>query len=444
MRLSTLFFLLGLLLALAWGILLSFTLSTKSPLLYVGEGVISFSLVILFYFYWKVVKPLHSIASGMELLREQDFSSRLAPVGQAEADRIVEMFNRMMDQLKNERLRLREQNHFLDLLINVSPMGVIILTFDEQISMLNTAALRFLGYTSAEELMGKRLEELDTPLAEEVSRLPKDTTDTIRLSDAKIYRCSRLSFVDRGFAHPFVLIESLTTEVVKAEKKAYEKVIRMIAHEVNNTTAGITSTLETVGDALETLEEETGDLREVMQVCVERCLGMSRFITNFANVVKIPEPSLEQMRLNDRVTACRMFMETICRERQITLHNELCAENPKVWMDTALFEQVLVNIIKNAAESIGQGGDIFIRTSVSPVMLEIADTGKGISKEVETKLFSPFFSTKPHGQGIGLIFIREVLTRHGCAFSLRTYSDGLTRFRISFPARRADLPGKNG
>lgn len=444
MRLSTLFFLLGLLLALVWGILLSFTLSTKSPLLYVGEGVISFSLVILFYFYWKVVKPLHSIASGMELLREQDFSSRLAPVGQAEADRIVEMFNRMMDQLKNERLRLREQNHFLDLLINVSPMGVIILTFDEQISMLNTAALRFLGYTSAEELMGKRLEELDTPLAEEVSRLPKDTTDTIRLSDAKIYRCSRLSFVDRGFAHPFVLIESLTTEVVKAEKKAYEKVIRMIAHEVNNTTAGITSTLETVGDALETLEEETGDLREVMQVCVERCLGMSRFITNFANVVKIPEPSLEQVRLNDRVTACRMFMETICRERQITLHNELCAENPKVWMDTALFEQVLVNIIKNAAESIGQGGDIFIRTSVSPVMLEIADTGKGISKEVETKLFSPFFSTKPHGQGIGLIFIREVLTRHGCAFSLRTYSDGLTRFRISFPARRADLPGKNG
>lgn len=444
MRLSTLFFLLGLLLALVWGILLSFTLSTKSPLLYVGEGVISFSLVILFYFYWKVIKPLHSIASGMDLLREQDFSSRLAPVGQAEADRIVEMFNRMMDQLKNERLRLREQNHFLDLLINVSPMGVIILTFDEQISMLNTAALRFLGYTSAEELMGKRLEELDTPLAEEVSRLPKDTTDTIRLSDAKIYRCSRLSFVDRGFAHPFVLIESLTAEVVKAEKKAYEKVIRMIAHEVNNTTAGITSTLKTVGDALETLEEETGDLREVMQVCVERCLGMSRFITNFANVVKIPEPSLEQVRLNDRVTACRMFMETICRERQITLHNELCAENPKVWMDTALFEQVLVNIIKNAAESIGQGGDIFIRTSVSPVMLEIADTGKGISKEVETKLFSPFFSTKPHGQGIGLIFIREVLTRHGCAFSLRTYSDGLTRFRISFPARRADLPGKNG
>ena len=432
MKLKTLFFLLALLLLGAWGILFFFVLKEKGTLVYVGEAVVTVSLIVLVYFYRKVVQPLNSIANGMDLLREQDFSSRLAPVRQAEADRIVDMFNRMMDQLKNERLRLREQNHFLDLLINVSPMGVVILDFDGKISMLNMAAMRFLGYTVADELVGKRFQDLDAPLAGEIARLPKDTVDTIRLSDAMIYRCSRLSFVDRGFAHPFVLIESLTTEVVKAEKKAYEKVIRMIAHEVNNTTAGITSTLETVGEALKEMDD-TEDIQEVMKVCVERCYGMSSFITNFANVVKIPEPSLEQVRLNDRVTACRMFMETVCRDRRITFHNELCPENPTVRIDTVLFEQVLVNIIKNAAESIGECGDIYIRTTASPVTLEIADSGKGISREVEAKLFSPFFSTKPNGQGIGLIFIREVLTKHGCTFSLRTYPDGLTRFRISFP-----------
>lgn len=432
MKLKTLFFLLALLLLGAWGILFFFTLKERGTLVYVGEAVVTVSLIVLVYFYRKVVQPLNSIANGMDLLREQDFSSRLAPVRQAEADRIVDMFNRMMDQLKNERLRLREQNHFLDLLINVSPMGVVILDFDGKISMLNAAALRFLGYTATDELTGRRFQDLDAPLAGEIARLPKDTSDTIRLSDAMIYRCSRLSFIDRGFAHPFVLIESLTTEVVKAEKKAYEKVIRMIAHEVNNTTAGITSTLETVGEALKEMDD-TEDIQEVMKVCVERCYGMSRFITNFANVVKIPEPSLEQVRLNDRVTACRMFMETVCRDRRITFHNELCPENPTVRIDTVLFEQVLVNIIKNAAESIGECGDIYIRTTASPVTLEIADSGKGISREVEAKLFSPFFSTKPNGQGIGLIFIREVLTKHGCTFSLRTYPDGLTRFRISFP-----------
>lgn len=433
MKLKTLFFLLALLLLGAWGILFFFVLKEKGTLVYVGEAVVTVSLIVLVYFYRKVVQPLNSIANGMDLLREQDFSSRLAPVRQAEADRIVDMFNRMMDQLKNERLRLREQNHFLDLLINVSPMGVVILDFDGKISMLNAAALRFLGYTATDELTGRRFQDLDAPLAGEIARLPRDTVETIRLSDAMIYRCSRLSFIDRGFAHPFVLIESLTTEVVKAEKKAYEKVIRMIAHEVNNTTAGITSTLETVGEALKEMDD-TEDIQEVMKVCVERCYGMSRFITNFANVVKIPEPSLEQVRLNDRVTACRMFMETVCRDRRITFHNELCPENPTVRIDTVLFEQVLVNIIKNAAESIGECGDIYIRTTASPVTLEIADSGKGISREVEAKLFSPFFSTKPNGQGIGLIFIREVLTKHGCTFSLRTYPDGLTRFRISFPA----------
>ena len=435
MRLKTLFFLLALLLIVVWGILLMLALESGKTLFYVGEGVTTLSLIVLVYFYRKLVMPLNSIANGIDLLREQDFSSRLSKVGQAEADRIVTMFNGMMDQLKNERLRLREQNHFLDLLISVSPMGVVILDFDGKVSMLNTAALRFLGYTSQTDLIGKNFSALDAPLAEEINRLDKDSTDTIRLNDSMIYRCSRLSFVDRGFPHPFILIESLTSEVVKAEKKAYEKVIRMIAHEVNNTTAGITSTLETVNEALEEMDD-TADLRDVMKVCVERCYGMSRFITNFANVVKIPDPQLEQVRLNDRVSACKRFMETICRDRDITLHNELCADNPLVWMDTVLFEQVLVNIIKNAAESIGQSGDIYIRTSASPAVLEVADTGAGISREVEAKLFSPFFSTKPNGQGIGLIFIREVLSKHGCTFSLRTWPDGLTRFRINFPEKK--------
>ena len=388
-------------------------------------------LVYLVYFYRKVIKPLNSIAGGMDLLRAQDFSSRLAPVGQREADRIVQVFNRMMDQLKEERLRLREQNHFLDLLISVSPMGVMILTLDEKISMTNKAALEFMDEGPEENLIGKGMDELNGTLAEELKRLPKGATETIRLSNSRIYRCSRLSFIDRGFAHPFYLIESLTSDVMKAEKKAYEKVIRMIAHEVNNSVAGIASTLDTVNDALQTIDD-TEDLQEVMKVCIERSFSMSRFITNFADVVKIPEPQLEEVSLNDRVFACKRFMENVCQSRDIDLQMNLCEENPTVSIDTSLFEQVLINIIKNAAESIGEKGCITIRTSASPLMLEIGDTGQGINKETETMLFTPFFSTKPNGQGIGLIFIREVLMKHNCNFSLRTYPDGITRFRICF------------
>lgn len=430
MRIKGFFYILVFLLLALGGVLLYLSSQLNTIFFYIGEGLILFILIYLAFFYRKLVKPLNTIGSGMELLREQDFSSRLSPVGQYEADRVVNIFNRMMEQLKNERLRLREQNHFLDLLIKASPMGVIITTLDDDLSELNPMALKMFG-VRPENVLGKKMKEIDSPLARELVNIPKGETVTVRLNDSNIYRCTHSSFIDRGFQHPFFLVESLTDEVMKAEKKAYEKVIRMIAHEVNNTTAGITSTLDTVEQALSS-EEGMDDICDVMRVCTDRCFSMSRFITRFADVVKIPEPTVSRANLNDLVFTCKRFMEGMCNDRRIKLRMEIDETLKDVMLDSSLFEQVLVNIIKNAAESIETDGEIIIRT-LSPATIEVTDNGKGISKETEAKLFSPFFSTKPNGQGIGLIFIREVLMRHGCTFSLRTYADGLTKFRIIFP-----------
>ena len=376
------------------------------------EGIVILTIIYLFVFYSRIIKPLTIIGNGMDLLKEQDFSSRLSRVGQKEADRIVDIFNKMMEQLKNERLHLREQNHFLDLLVN-------------------PAAHKMLGVPSLPDIVGKRLSELDSPLAAELEPIPLYDSQTVRLNDANIYKCTHSSFVDRGFHHSFYLVEMLTQEVFKAEKKAYEKVIRMIAHEVNNTTAGITSTLDTL-EATFSEMQDTEDICEVLRVSIERCYSMSHFITKFADVVRIPEPQAKTQPLNAVVFSCKRFMETICLNRNIRIVMDLDPVSPIVNLDNSLFEQVLVNIIKNASESIDHDGEIYIRTSRNPVCLEIADTGKGIDKETEAKLFSPFFSTKRGGQGIGLIFIREVLQKHNCSFSLRTYADGLTRFRILF------------
>ena len=420
------------------GAMLIYLVKEISPLhLYIAEVVIALILIFLIIFYRKIVKPMNIIGSGMELLREQDFSSRLSKVGQYEADRIVNVFNRMMDQLKNERLRLREQNHFLDLLIQASPMGVVITTLDGDISQLNPMGMKMMG-VHLEDVIGKKMQSIDSPLAEKLASIPKDYTSVVRLNDANVYKCTHSSFIDRGFHHPFYLIERMTEEVMRAEKRAYEKVIRMIAHEVNNTTAGITSTLDTVEQAL-SIEEGMEDICDVMRVCIERCFSMSRFITRFADVVKIPEPTLTPAKLNDLVSMCKRFMEGMCNDRNIILWLECDPKVVPVRLDVSLFEQTLVNIIKNAVESIEYApegsvkqGRVVVRT-IAPTTIEVVDNGPGIAKETEAKLFSPFFSTKPNGQGIGLMFIREVLMRHGCTFSLRTYSDGLTRFRIIFP-----------
>ena len=104
-------------------------------------------------------------------------------------------------------------------------------------------------------------------------------------------------------------------------------------------------------------------------------------------------------------------------------------------LDEVLFEQVLLNIVKNSIESIGRGGTVEIVLRPDPPSLTVIDDGPGISEEARQRLFTPFYSSKPQGQGLGLIFINDVLTKHNCRFSLATSAtDGLTRFHIIFPS----------
>ncbi len=243
MRISWIFSLILLLIA---GALVSLILIDSGSLAYkLVWAVALLGVVLLMVFYRHVMRPLRTIANGVDLLRAQDFSSRLSPVGQREADRIVDMFNGMMASLKHERLKLREQNHFLDLLIDVSPMGIILIGTDGKISGGNRAAARFLDIDSPKQMIGLTPENIHSTLGKVLSNLKEREVRVVRLNDSMVYRCSRLSFMESGISHPFYLIEKLTDEVMKAERKSYEKVIRMMAHEVNNSLAGKISVNET-------------------------------------------------------------------------------------------------------------------------------------------------------------------------------------------------------
>lgn len=431
MKLSVYFFILISLLLFLFGWILTHARDLFSANVAITGLIIIVVVFYILFFYRKTVRPLQNISNGMDLLKEQDFSSRLRKVGQYEADKVVSIFNKMMEQLKNERLRLREQNEFMDLLIHASPMGVIVMNYDNEVADINPAGLRMLGLQHLDSIKGKKLSQCSEHVLIDLTAIKMNETDTLTLNDGAIYKCTLASFIDKGFPRSFYLIESLTDEVRRAEKKAYEKVIRMISHEVNNTTAGLTSTLDTVEKELEYVTN-TEDMREAMRVCIERCYGMSKFITNFADVVKIPKAERTPTDLNALIKSSARFMEVMCTHRNIHLSYTLDENLSLIDLDASLFEQVLLNIIKNSAESIEQNGEIRIQTSQNPRMITISDNGKGIPKHVESKLFSPFFSTKSFGQGIGLLFIREVLFQHHFAYSLRTDADGWTRFVIKF------------
>ena len=418
------FIIVGVFAALMW-----LTFSIRPVIFYVTEGVLVVAIAYLCFFYRKVIRPIDALTSGMELLRDQDMSTTLSTTGQKETDEIVKTFNALITRLRNEHLRLDEQNTFLNLLIDASPMGVILCDLSGNVRSMNPAAQQML-----------------TPaLSEALKSLPLGEDTTFRLSNSQIYHLSHLSFLDRGYQHPFFLIESLTSEVMKAEKAAYEKVIRMIAHEVNNNVAGIVSTL----DLIQT-EVPDGTAQEALEASRERTRKMAEFVTRFANVVKVPEPQLTLCDLSEEVEACHSFLEGLCQTHHIHLTFNLTDEAIPVHLDTTLFQQALVNIVKNAIESIipvpsKRKGFISIKVAKHSTSLPrregqgggsliITDNGKGISPEVAQHIFTPFYSTKPQGQGLGLLLIRDILTKHGCTFTLLTSpDDGLTRFTIMFP-----------
>lgn len=400
---------------------------TPLKVLLVAEGCIVAILILMSVLYRSLIRPVSALINGVDLLREQDFSSRLSKVGQWDADKVVALFNDLMARLKKERLRVREQNHFLDLLIEASPMGIIILGTDNRVMMANKAAVVIL---KEEQLPGKALGELDTALGTELATLEKGEKKTVRLSDTKIFRLSRLSFMDQGYQRPFFMIESLTDEVMRAEKAAYEKVIRVIAHEVNNSMAGITSIFDLLSDYF---ADNEPDLKAAVASCSDRAMGLSRFITSYANVVRIPEPVLSRVDLVGHVESILPFLRDMCGETVgiVTMFPDVPVS---VDIDTTLMEQAIINLVKNSLDSIGsRHGTVTLRISVDPPELEIIDDGPGITPEAASKLFTPFFSTKPTGQGLGLMFVAEILRRHKCGFNLSTSPvDSLTRFTIRF------------
>jgi len=402
MKLKHYFLLLAVGIVLLAGVALFATFRSHPTLFYVTEGFVVLILFYLWYFYRKTIRPYDTLIGGMELVRELDLTTRLAPSGQHETDIIVRTFNDLLGRLRSEHLRLEEQYTFLNLLIDASPMGVIQCDLDGNTTSMNPAA---------REMLSPSIEET-------IHALPLGETTTVRIPGGpQLFRISHLSFPDRGFQHPFFLIESLTSEIRLAEKAAYERVIRMIAHEVNNSVAGIIGSL-------------TGDE-------AERLTALSSFVSRFAEVVKIPQPQLQLCDLSEEVEACRPFLENLCTQAHVHIDFRLTDEAVPVHLDTVLFQQVLINIVKNAVESIGTTQGLVTLEVTTPATLTITDNGHGIPPAIAKNLFTPFFSTKPQGQGLGLLLIRDILTSHHCTFNLLTDpEDHLTRFTIQFPIQK--------
>lgn len=409
-------------------LVLTFIIFQENRILFIAsEVLVILSLIVFWQLYRQLLSPLKTLMQGIDAIRERDFNVKFVTTGKFEMDQLINVYNTMIDELREERTKQEQQHFFLEKLINTSPTGIIILDFDESIHQINPLALSLLGLEE-KALLGKPVHSVLHPLLLEISRLHSGESKTVQVNGIETYKLQKSHFIDRGFARYFIMLEELTVEILAAEKKAYGKVIRMMAHEVNNTVGPVNSILQSTLQS----QQNSPVINNALQVAIDRNLHLNQFMRNFADIVRLPVPQVKSIDLHRLVQHTGQLMTLSAGEKEIEFHYALANGPIMIRADNLQLEQALINIVKNAIEAIPGKGSIHFITQAWPKQLVIRDTGKGIAPEVADQLFSPFFSTRKDGQGIGLTLTREILLNHGFEFSLKTIAPGNTEFVIRF------------
>ena len=369
---------------------------------------------------------------GAEAIKDSDFNVKFVANGKYKMDQLITVYNHMIDELRTERTKQEQQHLFLTKLIYTSPTGILILDYDENIQEINPKALKLLNVLP-NEVLKKPISSFSHPVLSQVTLLQSGESKTITFNGATKYKLQKSHFIDRGFARHFVMIEELTQEILAAEKKAYGKLIRMMAHEVNNTIGLVNSILQSTL-ATENLwkEEETGALQKALEIAVDRNYNLNSFMRNFADVVRLPEPDKKTIDLHKLIRSVSGLMERKAVEKQVEFAYHISETPLYISAEEQQMEQALINLVKNAIEAIEEKRMVSFTTDSNSKQLLITDSGKGIPGSSDGQLFSPFFSTKKDGQGIGLTLVKEILVNHEFEFSLKTEQPGMTAFMIRF------------
>jgi two-component system, NtrC family, nitrogen regulation sensor histidine kinase NtrY len=388
--------------------------------LFAVEALFVLSLILGFLVLRSVRAPLELVRTGAGLLADQDFASRFRETGQTEVDTLVRVYNAMLERLRQERLRLEEQHLFLDRVLTASPSGMLTLDLEKRVDYMNPAAERILG-VSRDAALGRHLAEIGPALAVELDGIAVGESAVRALHGARRVRCARIEYLERGFPRSFFLIEELTEELRASEKSAYHKLIRMMSHEVNNSAGAVRSLLGSFAAYARHLPaDDRRDFDDALGVAGTRLANLTSFMNGFADVVRLPDPERRPCDLRRLLEDLRVLLRPELERRQIRWVWDASVELPPISLDKNQIEQVLVNVLHNACQAIGEGGAIRVSLSRDEgrPRLTIRDDGPGIAPEVRALLFTPFFTTKPYGRGLGLVVAQEILSRHGFAFGL--------------------------
>jgi len=373
---------------------------------------------------------VRALTDGVASIRDHDFSVSIAAPKDDSLRELVAAYNSLGDLLRRERLDLFQRELLLDTGIQTTPLALVLTNAAGRIVFSNLAARQLL-------FQGRKLEGLELtsvlqsapdPLREAVAG-NTDTLFTMQLgAEAEVFHLSQRRFVLNAQSHRLLLLKQLTRELAAQEVAVWKKVIRVIAHELNNSLAPISS-LAHSGMML-AHAPDTARLERVFSTIAGRAAHLATFIDGYARFAKLPKPRVAPVEWKN-------FFGRLEGTTSFTFGAEL--PSASAVFDATQFEQVMINLLKNAAESGSSPDDITVTVHATNDgrtrgwMIEVADRGTGLTEETLRDALLPFYSTKPSGTGLGLTLCREIVEAHGGRLSLANREGGGAAITIWLP-----------
>ncbi|MCL7959363.1 MAG: ATP-binding protein [marine benthic group bacterium] len=367
----------------------------------------------------RLVRPLHAVSNMLEALREGDYSLRTrAPAKDDALGLILHEVNQLAGSFHNQRLDALEASNLLTRVMTV--IDVALFSFDDhdRLRLINRAGEHLLG-RSEEQVLGHTAEELGLSdcLGGETPRV----MDVAVAEGLGRWELRRRSFRWEGRPHRLVVLADLSQVLREEERVAWQRLIRVLSHEINNSLTPIKSiatSLSALLDRRDADDDDDEDLKEGLQVIAGRSEALGRFMSSYARLAKLPHPQKRELSVREWVRRVASLESRI--EVEV-----LDTPDVRVEADGDQLDQLLINLLDNAVDaSLETGGGVRISWAEVEGHLEvrIEDEGPGLAQTAN--LFVPFFTTKPKGSGIGLALSRQIVEAHGGRVKLRNRTDG--------------------
>jgi len=366
-----------------------------------------------------VVRPLQTLSNMQSALREGDFSFRVrgSQSGDALGELMLEV-NALSDMLREQRLGAMEASALLTTVMTEIDVAVFAFDGDRKLRLVNRAGERVMAQ-NPERLLGKSAEELgltDCLDGESARTLEKNFP-----GQSGRWGVRRSIFRQGGKPHYLVVIADLSRALREEERQAWQRLVRVLGHELNNSLAPICSIAGSLEDIMKRevrAADWEDDLRRGLRVIVDRSDALSRFMRDYSRLTRLPKPDLRPVNLSTLVRTAAGL------ERRVTVEIE---PGPEVTLhaDPDQLQQLLINLIRNAVDAaLETNGGVRVGWSKNnnSLHLFVQDEGPGIANP--GNLFVPFFTTKPGGSGIGLALCRQIAEAHGGSVSLTNRAVG--------------------